>query len=100
MARLNYRQALLDAGEEVNNALYAIEIYDKMLDKHKSQVQDLERTVETADLLYRKSASGSYLELLTARQSLLTARLNLVSDQYQKLQSVVSLYQALGGGKE
>ena len=100
MARLNYRQALLDAGEEVNNALYAIEIYDKMLDKHKSQVQDLERTVETADLLYRKSAAGSYLELLTARQSLLTARLNLVSDQYQKLQSVVSLYQALGGGKE
>ena len=100
IARLNYRQALLDAGEEVNNAIYAIEIYDTMLAKHNSQVTDLERTVETADLLYRKSASGSYLELLTARQSLLSARLNMVSDQYMKLQAVVSLYRALGGGKE
>ena len=71
-----------------------------MLAKHNSQVTDLERTVETADLLYRKSASGSYLELLTARQSLLSARLNMVSDQYMKLQAVVSLYRALGGGKE
>ena len=50
-------------------------------------------------MLYERS-TGTYLELLSARQSLLSAELNTVADQFTRLQSVVSLYQALGGGKE
>ena len=100
IARLNYRQALLTAGEEVNNALFAIQTHETMLEKHQAQCKDLERTLTSTEYLFRNSSGTTYLELLTAQQSLLSAQLTAISDQYQLLQSVVTLYQALGGGKE
>ena len=100
IAKLNYKQTILNAGQEVNDALFAIETAGIMLEKHQAQCTDLERTVQTADLLYRKSAYGSYLELLTARQSLLNAQLSVVSDKYNQLANTVTLYKALGGGKD
>ena len=51
-------------------------------------------------MLYRKSASGSYLELLTAQQSRLNAQLSVIADKYNQLQYTVTLYKALGGGRE
>lgn len=98
IARMNYKQAILNAGNEVNDALSAIETASVMAEKHASQCKDLERTVEVSERLY-KTANGTYLEVLAARQSLLNAQLSLVSDKYQSLVSTVSLYQALGGGK-
>ena len=100
IAKLSYRQTILNAGQEVNDALFAIETSGIMLEKHEAQCVDLERTVKTADLLYRKSQSGSYLELLTAQQSLLNAQLSVVSDKYNQLAYTVTLYRALGGGRE
>ena len=100
IARLTYKQTLLDAGEEVNNNLYALEIYDEMLRKHQAQLSDLQRTVETAESLYQWSTKMTYLEVLTARQSLLTAQLNVVSDKYNLLQTTVNLYRSLGGGRQ
>ena len=100
IAKLTYKQTLLEAGEEVNNNLYALEIYDEMLQKHLSQRTDLERTVQTAESLYQWSSKMTYLEVLTARQSLLTAQLNVVSDKYNLLQTTVNLYRSLGGGRQ
>ena len=100
IARLTYKQTLLNAGEEVNNNLYALEIYDEMLQKHQSQLNDLQRTVETAESLYQRSTKMTYLEVLTARQSLLSAQLNVISDKYQLLQTMVNLYRSLGGGRQ
>lgn len=100
IAKLTYKQTLLNAGEEVNNNLYALEIYDEMLQKHQSQLSDLERTVETAESLYQRSTKMTYLEVLTARQSLLSAQLNVISDKYQLLQTTVNLYRSLGGGRQ
>ena len=100
IARLNYRQALLNAGEQVNNALFAIQTNKTMLEKHQAQCKDLKRTLTSTEYLFRNSSGTTYLELLTAQQSLLNAQLNTISDQYQVLQSVVTLYQALGGGRE
>lgn len=100
IALLNYRQALLNAGEEVNNALFAIETNGTMLEKHQAQCKDLERTLTSTEHLFRNSAGTTYLELLTAQQSLLSAQINVITDKYNMLQSAVSLYQALGGGKE
>ncbi len=98
IALLNYRQALLDAGEEVNNALYALESYDIMKEKHEAQLKDLKRTAETSEDLYRTNKC-SYLEMLVAQQSYLQAQLNVVSDIYNRLQSGVNLYRAVGGGR-
>ncbi len=99
VARLNYRQTIIEAGRQVNVNMAAIETATVMYEKHLAQCADLERTVKTAEDIYRHSPSGSYLEILTARQSLLNAQLNAISDQYQRLSSTVNLYQALGGGK-
>ncbi|MCM1176184.1 MAG: efflux transporter outer membrane subunit [Clostridium sp.] len=99
IARLNYRQAILNAGQEVNDALYATESSRKDLESHELQQKELERTVRTAELLYMTS-NVTYLEVLTARQSLLNAQLNVASDRFTCLQSIISLYHALGGGEE
>ena len=97
IALLNYRQKLLEAGQEVNDALYAIESYGKDYTFHLNQCAALERTVKSNELLFRTN-NATYLELLSSRQNLLSARLNLIADQVSRLQSVVQLYKALGGG--
>lgn len=99
IALLNYKQAILNAGEEVNNALYAIESVERNLTIHTNQCRQLERTVQISESLYR-TGNASYLELLTARQSLLNARLNLVTDKFTYCQSIINLYSSLGGGCE
>lgn len=99
IAKLNYRQALLNAGQEVNDALYATESSRHSLASHKRQQQELKRTVQTSESLYRTN-NATYLELLTARQSLLNAELNVAADRFACLQSVITLYNALGGGGE
>lgn len=97
IALLNYKQTLLNAGQEVNDALYAIESFSNDYDFHYKQCQDLERTMKTNELLFQTN-NATYLELLTSRQNLLNSRLNLTSDKVNQLQSVVKLYKALGGG--
>ena len=99
IALLNYRQTLLDVGQEVNDALYATESAGRSLESHRKQCRELERTVQTSEALYR-TGNATYLELLTARQSLLNARLNVVTDSFTQCQAVINLYQALGGGAE
>jgi outer membrane protein TolC len=57
----------------------------------------LKKNVEHTTLLYRQSSS-TYLEVITAQQNLLNAEINKVSDDFYKMQAVVNLYYALGGG--
>lgn len=97
IALLGYKQTLLEAGQEVNDALYAVSSVRRTLDSHRKQCQELERSIVTAEALYR-TGNATYLELLSARQALLSARLNVVTDGFAYCQSVISLYNALGGG--
>lgn len=97
VALLNYKQALLKAGQEVNDALYAIESSSATLANHTKQCEELERTVQSSKTLY-KTGNATYLELLTANESLLNARLSAANDKFAQLQAIVSLYTALGGG--
>ncbi|WP_297928686.1 efflux transporter outer membrane subunit [uncultured Coprobacter sp.] len=99
IALLDYKQTLLNAGQEVNDALYATESAQRSLESHRKQCKELERTVQTSEALYR-TGNATYLEVLTARQSLLNARLNVTSDQFTRCQSIINLYNALGGGCE
>lgn len=97
IALLNYKQALLDAGQEVNDALYSVKSVRTTLDNHQKQCSELQRTVQSAETLYH-TGNATYLELLTARQSLLSAQLNVVQDTFTQCQAMISLYNALGGG--
>ena len=63
-----------------------------------AQVSDLEKAVEyTNDLLIY--GNGTYLEVLTAQQSLLSAQTNRISTDLTRIQAVINLYQAMGGGR-
>ena len=64
----------------------------------RRQIADLQAATEKTLLLVRYT-SANYLEVLTAQQSLLNAQLTLVQDQISKMQGVIHLYHALGGGK-
>lgn len=98
-AKLSFRQALLNAGSEVNNALTQVQTARQKAEFRTRQVASLETAVRSTGLLMQHGTS-TYLEVLTARQSLLAARLTQVADRFSEIQGIVNLYQALGGGKE
>ena len=96
-AALKFEQALLDAGNEVNDALTAWQTADSRIRLDHERVADLESATEKTRLLGRYTSS-TYLEVLTAQHSLLDARLTLAQDRIEKIQALISLYHALGGG--
>lgn len=97
-ARLNFHQSLLNAGSEVSNALYQFHSAGEKSGERTHQITALEQSVKYTQALMRLGTS-TYLEVLTAQQSLLTAQLTQVSDQFEQMQAVINLYQALGGGR-
>lgn len=99
VAQLNFEQALLNAGQEVSNALYSYKSSMEKANLDKKQVESLTITRDRTNELFKYDASTTYLEKLTAEMSLLNAQLTLVNDEYSKLQAVVDLYAALGGGR-
>lgn len=99
-ALLQFRQSLLDAGNEVNNALTQCQTARERLRLDREQVAQLQTTVMDTQLLMDNSADVNYLQVLTARQSLLAAQLAAVQDKYDEAQGVIGLYHALGGGVE
>lgn len=92
-----FRQSLLDAGAEVNNALVQWQTARQRIELDKLQTASLQSALRSAELLMEHS-SQNYLEVLTARQSLLQAELDIASDRYDEIQGVINLYHALGGG--
>ena len=99
-AMLRFRQSLLDAGNEVNNALTQCQTARERLRLDREQVAQLQTTVLDTQLLMDNSADVNYLQVLTARQSLLSAQLTAVQDKYDEAQGVIGLYHALGGGSD
>ena len=96
-ALLTFRQSLLDAGAEVNDALVQWQTARGRLRLSKQQVASLQSAVRSSELLMRHS-SQNYLEVLTARQTLLQAELSVASNRFDEIQGVINLYHALGGG--
>ena len=98
-ALLNFKQTLLDAGTEANNALVSWQTARKRLDSDKVQIMYLKGAVFNTQLLM-KNGQATYIEVLTAQKNLLQAELTETNDKYIEIQSVISLYHALGGGLE
>ena len=96
-ALLTFRQTLLNGGTEVNDALLQWQVARRRLDLDRQQIISLQSAVRSSELLMRHS-SQNYLEVLTARQTLLDAELSAVSDRFEEIQGVINLYHALGGG--
>ena len=96
-ALLSFRQTLIDAGTEVNNALAAWQTAKQRLNVDQKLILNLQAAVWNTNLLMKHGLTN-YLEVLTAQQTLLSAELSQSSDKYAEIQSVINLYHALGGG--
>ena len=97
-AKLSFQQALLNAGSEVSNALSLYQKTSEKVESRKMQVESAQKASEDTKELFNLGTS-TYLEVLSAQQSYLSAQLSQVSDCFDQMQAVVSLYQALGGGR-
>lgn len=104
VAKAQYEQAyntwqnsILTAGSEVSNALV---LYNASAEKSAIEAKQVEvlkqNVIDTKELM--ASAGSTYLEVITAQSGLLNAELSKVADDFYKMQAVVNLYQALGGG--
>ena len=92
-----WQQSVLSAGSEVSNALVLYNSSDEKSRIESKQIATLRQNVEDTKLLLLQSRS-TYLEVITAQQSLLNVELSKVQDDFRKMQAVVNLYSALGGG--
>ena len=92
-----WQNSVLTAGSEVSNALVAYNAAEEKDVLYTKQIEILKKNVEQTQMLYNQSSS-SYLEVITAQQNLLNAEISQVQDQFSKLQAIVNLYYALGGG--
>ncbi len=99
IAQMNYQQTVLQAGKEVSDALHLYDATNRKLEQDKAQVEQLAKAVDYTKALFQ-SAQSTYLEILSAQQSLLSAQLTEVSDNVQRMQAVINLYSAVGGGRE
>ena len=83
----------------MSNPLRSYNTCDDKSKLDEKQVDIYKQTVEDTKLLYTSKGS-SYLEVIQAQNGLLNARISKVTDDFNKMQAVVNLYQALGGGSK
>ena len=93
----DWQNAIFKAGNEVSNALVSYNTYKEKGELDARQTELYRQNVEDTRQLY-KSSGSSYLEVISAQANLLNAEISKVSDDFYKMQAVVSLYTALGGG--
>ena len=95
-ARLQFVQTLYDAGSEVYKYKRAIETAEEKSSHIGIRVNALQEAfAATTELM--NNGSTTYLEVLTAQESLLSAQLTQVANQYEMVKALISLYTALGG---
>src|SRR5690554_3366470 len=96
-ALLQFKYTLLVAGKEVSDAMYSIEAAsEKIAVKEKENEAYSLATDYSQELL--DNGFANYLEVLTAQERALASHLDLVSAKNNRLQAIVDLYEALGGG--
>ncbi len=98
-AKIAFQTSLLNAGNEVSNALALYQNTTEKVNSRTMQVNSARKAAEDTQELFNLGTS-TYLEVLSAQQSYLSAQLSEVGDTYDRMQAVINLYQALGGGRE
>lgn len=96
-AYLNFRKTILNAGNEVSDALKMYNAQDQFITFKKKELSAYDKSVEFSQELVNYGMAN-YLEVLNANVNKLNAEINIANAQYTKLQAGVELYRALGGG--
>lgn len=96
-AAAQYKQTILVAFKEVEDALVGVSTAREQAAAQERQVTALKAALHLANLRY-KGGLANYLDVLIAQRNLFEAELSLASTRRLNLTSVVQLYKALGGG--
>ena len=96
-AKIAFHQAILKAGQEVNNVLATRQYTQRAIKQISQQVEKLTDVLDATEKRMNYDSEVNYLQVLLARQELLEARLSLLSHRYGLLGSTIQLYKALGG---
>ncbi|MEX2592498.1 MAG: efflux transporter outer membrane subunit [Anditalea sp.] len=97
IAYLDFKQALLNASKEVSDAIYAYEAAGEKIEVKTLEFEAYDIATEYSEELLN-NGFANYLEVLTARENALRSELDLINARYSRMNSVVELYRALGGG--
>ena len=96
-ALLQFKYSLLIAGKEVSDAMYTIEAASEKITIKESENEAYDLATEYSEELL-DNGMANYLEVLTAQERALSSSLDLVAAKNNRLQAIVDLYEALGGG--
>ncbi len=97
IALLNYKNSILNASKEVSDALYTYQTNDEKIKLKQREFEAYEKAVTYSEELMTYGMAN-YLEVLTARENALNAQLVVINTAYGRLNAMVQLYRALGGG--
>lgn len=96
----NFENTLMSASAEVSDAMT---LYEKSVEKQDAlakQAEKLALAVDyTQELLKVGGYNTTYLDVLTAQQSLLAAQISAITARNSQTRALINLYQALGGGR-
>jgi len=96
-AYLNFKKALLNAGREVSDALYSYKAAEERISLKAEEFEAYNKAAVYSEELLN-NGMANYLEVLTAQENALYSQIDLINARFNKLNSVVELYRALGGG--
>ena len=96
-ARLDFRQTILNAGKEVSDALFSYAAADEKIGIKQQEFEAYDLATSYSEELLA-NGFANYLEVLRARENALNSQLDIVTARNNRLQAVVNLYEALGGG--
>lgn len=94
-----FEKSVLNASAEVSDYLSAYENNKAKREYLLRQIDNLEKSVEYTQELLTLDRNTTYLEVLTARSGLLSAQLSSLAAWHSKVAALISLYQAVGGGR-
>ena len=95
----NFKYTLLSASAEINDALVSFANNTEKSKMLALQTEKLQQAVEYTNLLMAHDTSTTYLEVLNSQSSLLSAQMNSLNTELSRIQDLIKLYQALGGGR-
>lgn len=96
-ALLNYKKTILNASKEVSDAMYTFQTNDEKIKLKQDEFEAYNDAITFSEEL-QVYGMANYLEVLTARENALNAQLSVINTQYGRLNAIVQLYKAVGGG--
>ena len=96
-AQLDFRATVLQAGREVSDALFSYAAADQKIAVKEQEYAAYDLATQYSEELLA-NGYANYLEVLRARENALNSSLDIVTAKNNRLQAVVNLYEALGGG--